>query len=205
MNHLLKGIFASFAFINITFAQSELITFDDLSGSGYIPPNYAGLQWSSDFWYLNAVQFEQIYGITGLNYGLISGTEVAVNGYGVPVSITSSQLFDLTSAYLTAAFNDGMQLEVKGFADSTLLYDNTYTLSVTRPLLITFEYLGINEVDFVPSFNGDTSNFVMDNLLVSIPEPNVINFSICGAIIIIFGAPRLRQLPYLLRIAHPKK
>ena len=67
---------------------------------------------------------------------------------GSPASITSANPFNLFSAYLTAAWNDNLQLEAKGYTNGVLIYDNTYTLSATNPTLINFNYLGVTEVDF---------------------------------------------------------
>lgn len=188
MKSLLKYAVALCAFFNLTNAlpQSQLLTFDDLPTSGQIPPNYAGFQWSPSFWYVDAVQFEAMFGNNGYFNGLISGTEVAFTAGGSPGSFSSSTPFNLNSAYLTAAFVDGMRVEVQGFAGTTLLYDNTYTLVESGPLFIDFNYMGVTEVDFIP-----TSGFAMDNLSVTVPEPGTIRLLILGLLILIFGTSRL--------------
>ena len=73
--------------------------------------------------------------------------------------------FDLDSAYLTAAWRDGLQLEVIAWGVNFLpvdvasplgfqagpLYDNVYTLSMTHSTLINFDFKGITQVEFITS------------------------------------------------------
>jgi hypothetical protein len=82
--------------------------------------------------------------------------------------------FDLHSGYLTAAWNDNLQLRVVGYNSGTLIYDQTYTLQATAPTLINFDFLGVTEVDFIPSggvhhagYLGHGTHFVLDNVLIS--------------------------------------
>ena len=97
--------------------------------------------------------------------------KVAYNANGAPASISAASPFILYSAYLTAAFNDNLQLEAQGYIGSTLAYDNTYSLMATGPTLISFNYLGVTSVQFISSggtphrgYAGAGTEFVMDNL-----------------------------------------
>jgi hypothetical protein len=66
-------------------------------------------------------------------------------------------------------------------------YDNTYTLKTAGPLLVNFNYLGVDEVNFISlggthhsGYTGNGTQFVMDNLTVTVPEPNALSlFGIC--------------------------
>lgn len=172
------GLFlATVASTQMVIAQGEILTFDDLNpdslpgGSAFsdapIPNGYGGLQWNN-FWVLDVPQS----GLTGEGYntGLVSGDNVAFNAYGNSAAISGGS-FNLNSVYLTAALADGLQMEVQGFVGNTLTYDNTYTVNTTGPTLITFNYLGVDEVNFMSGGNqGD--QFVMDNLSITlVPEP----------------------------------
>src|SRR5579871_4272228 len=91
-------------------AETE-ITFDEFnvgSSTMPIPDNYYGFQWNNwsiiDGWDY----------VGGYENGVVSRNNVAYAPYGAPSSIVSTGLFDLTSAYMTAAWSDGLQLEVKG-------------------------------------------------------------------------------------------
>jgi hypothetical protein len=124
---------------------------------------------------------------SGYQNGVLSANNVAFNGSGNPAELSSSGPFDLNSAWLTAAWNDGLQLEVQGFAGGTLLYDQTYTLNAAAPTLLAFNYLGVDEVSFSSSgginhgYDGSGTQFVMDNLTVSVPEPSTIGLVIFSA------------------------
>jgi len=166
-------------------AQSELITFDDLPftysiAGDAISNGYAGLEWNN-FSLLDTAYDYAHFGLSGYYYSPISPSNVALNGHGNAAMI-SDGTFDLNSAYLTAAWNDGLRVEVQGFVGTTLAYDNTYTLSATSPTLINFNYLGIDEVNFISSggkphgyTSGAGTQFAMDNLSVTlVPEPTAL-------------------------------
>lgn len=171
-------------------AGSVLLTFDDLptlSNLGtYVPNGYGGLQWDTFMYFSPAVSGPYPSGYVN---GTISPPNVAFNAYASPASLSSGVSFDLSSAYLTAAWNDGLQVEVQGFISGTLTYDNTYTLNTTSPQLINFNYLGVDQVTFSSSGgvnnnypNGFGTMFAMDNLVLNaVPEPNAL--WLCG-----FGA-----------------
>ena len=97
---------------------------------------------------------------------------------GTPGSISSTNPFNLYSAYLTAAWNDNLQVEAQGYAGGVLVYDIAYTLSATSPTFITFDYLGVDEVDFTSfggthhaGYNFNGTQFLMDNVAVSTNTP----------------------------------
>ena len=100
--------------------------------------------------------------------------------------------FDLHSAYLTAAFSDGLQILVQGFTGPgiaydpantnvpvmggmTLTYENAYTLSASAPMLIHFDYTGVSQVRFIPASEGQ---FVMDNVEVTVPQTPVTHVAV---------------------------
>lgn len=140
---------------------------------GDVSDNYNGFTW-------NNLGVED--GITSVNTGYYVGTispnNVCYNEFGNPGSMTSSAPFNFYSAYLTGAWNDGLQVEVQGYTSGVLLYDNTYTLSSTSPIPIAFNYLGVDEVDF-NSFGGTHNpnyvyygeQFLMDNVVVATNAP----------------------------------
>jgi hypothetical protein len=160
-------------------AQPTLVTFDDLPDTTNglaIPVGYNGLNWLS---------FRSVDGLhyhvnpSGYQAGVVSPNIVAYNSGGSSASITNAVPFDLISAYLTAAWNDNLQVEVMGYVGDSLTYSNTYTLSATAPTLIDFDYLGVDEVNFNPfggtkhpGYGGTGEQFVMDNLTLGVPEPS---------------------------------
>lgn len=192
---LIAMMFVAFGvFAQVGHAQNELLTFDNLPpATGSIPNGYGGLQWTN-FNYIDAVDT----GVFG--YGLVSSNNVVFNSDGNPAQINDGDgTFNLNSAYLTGGWNDGLQVEVQGFVGGALAYDNTYVVNTTGPTLINFDYLGVNEVNFISS--GGTHNpylagvgyqFVMDNLDVTLaPEPNTAWLSLCGISMILLYRRRV--------------
>jgi hypothetical protein len=204
MKALFKLVFLSVATASLTTAASPvLITFDDITASSGISPpfpnvpaGYNGLQWYN-FQVLDAVHSPR----SGYHDGVVSPNNVAFNNGGEPANFSSSTAFDLDSAYLTAAFNEGLQVEVQGFVGSVLTYDNTYTLSPTAPSLISFDYLGVDEVNFISfggtpqvGYGGYGTQFAMDNLLINTtPEPGTMGLLILGATLVGLGGRGSRR------------
>ena len=179
---------------NVWIAHAATLTFDGLAtpfdGYEYRAPivSYGGLQWDN-FYVFDAADTLH-YQISGYPNAMVSPKNVAFNWFGNPAQVSSGTPFDLDSAYLTAAWNDGLHVEVKGFTGATLAYDNTYTINSTAPTLINFNYLGVTEVDFIPSGgvpnpaysgSGSGTHFCMDNLVINVPEPSVLALAVLGA------------------------
>ena len=188
-------------------ALADVLTFEDLTLAYYygadIPSNYDGFQWAN--WYgADIPRYFQDFGVNGGAYpnAVISGNWVAYDGAGNAAEISSSaEPFNLNSVYMTAAWNDGLQMEVQGFTGATLTYDNFYTVNTDGPTLLTFDYLGVTEVDFIPSGGtpnpvyasegGGGENFAIDNLSISpVPEPST--FSLFG-LAAVFALWRFRR------------
>lgn len=68
-------------------------------------------------------------------------------------------------------FVDLRLLRVQGFAGGNLLYDNTYPLNDIAPTLLSFDYVGVDQVRFTIT-SSPSGIFAMDHLTV-VPEPGV--------------------------------
>jgi hypothetical protein len=97
------------------------------------------------------------------------------------VSVSDTD-FDFTGAYLTGAWNDGLNIEVKGYNNGIELYSTTVVASQYSATWFQFDFLGIDEVGFnsfagtpVPELNGYGVHFAMDNFTINesapVPEP----------------------------------
>ena len=187
----------------IALAQTEIITFDDFPSvtspnANYpqVSAGYNGLQWSN-FDVIDAVDSLP----NGGQNGTVSPKNVAFNANGTSASFGVSGSFDLESAWLTAAWNDGLQIEAQGYVGGVLTYDNTYIVNTTAPTLVNFNYLGVNEVNFIPSggthhtgYNGFGTVFVMDNLSVTlVPEPS--RFVLIGLGVVLLNFCRRETRP----------
>ena len=184
---------------------ATLMTFDDLSpgpNNGYltIANGYAGLQWSG-FGVFDGAAQPVTY---GYRTGMVTPNNVAFNydEFDRSADISSSSAFDLDSAYLTAAFSAGLEIGVEGFVGANLTYQNIYTVNKSGPEFINFNYLGVNEVRFIPLVSDI---FVMDNLTISqVPEPGAWALLAAGAILAGVGARRKKGQKWNLKPACPR-
>ena len=181
--------------------SQTVVTFDDLheTGSGsYITASYQGLVWSN-FAVNNAILFTNqpgkqytTNGLTGDYYGMVSASNVAVNGIGSPAEIDSSGTnFNFLSVYLTGLFNSNLNIEVQGFSGGNLLYDQIVIASATVPTLFTFGYTNIDRLYFSnfggqPAFGTPSApQFVMDNFTFElVPEPSSLLLATAGALLL---------------------
>jgi hypothetical protein len=185
--------------------RSQVITFDDLNPSSLpgkdafdeapIPNGYDGLEWNN-FWVMDVPQTG-----VGEGYGnsLVSGDNVAFNGYGNPASISiNAGSFDLDSAYLTAALADDTMVEVQGFMGGALTYDNIYTVNTESPTLENFNYFGVDEVIFIstnPTYSGYPIQFAVDNMTINaVPEPTMFSLASLSALCLLLCRRQGRQV-----------
>jgi hypothetical protein len=154
---------------------SGVITFDDISlppiynSYGSIPNGYQGLNWNNFY-----VIYSAALPLSGYAAGMVSFPNAAFNSTGAPASLSSTTPFTFTSGYFTAAWNDGLTVQVQGLNSGTVLYTQSLVLSAATPMLVTFNWQGVTEVDFAASggtlhagYNGGPgTQFVMDNLSI---------------------------------------
>ena len=185
-------------------ARSQtVVTFDDISNIGnsaIITNGYQGFNWTN-FWVLNAFTQTANNGLSGYYYGMVSPSNVAFNGSGFPSEIDSPGTnFNFLSAYFTGAWSSNLNIEVQGFRDTNLVYDETKVASATNPTLFTFNYLDINRLYF-DSYGGENAgfasgegeNFVMDNFEFEfIPEPSTFLLAALGGVSLIAFLRRKR-------------
>ncbi len=185
MKHL--GIFVVLAFIvlllGFTSAQAAVLTFDNLpvpEGTGsQISATYGGLNWSSNFYYLNGVSYN--VPDTGYQHGVVSQDNVAFNAWGYDVDVgVSGGTFDFNGAYLTAAWYNPLNIRVQGYLGLTQLYDITVEVG-TAPIFFAANYEGIDSLRF---HSSPGSQFVMDNFTynepVTAPVPEPATMSLLG-------------------------
>jgi hypothetical protein len=187
-------------------ASAMVITFDDLTAPataegnlGPIPDGYAGFNWSDYFYVMEADT--TTYNPSGYINGVVSAENVAFNAYAASVSVDPATTFDFTGAWLTAAWNDDLNITVEGWLSGVSVYSNTVVAQCTFPQWFEFDYLGIDTLTF-NSFGGTDhgfgwsgEHFVMDNLVVSgskvVPEPASIMSLFAG--LALLGGYRLRR------------
>jgi hypothetical protein len=183
-------------------AAAEFITFDDLApsiylkqtnapGQGMIQGWYKGLQWDN-FSALNTLYASNP---SGYQVSAVSGSWVAVNALGQPAEMTAPPggSFTFIGASFTAAWNDGLQIQVDGYARGSLLYSKTVVVDTNSPQSLTFDYQDVDRLRFT-SFGGNHArsggggeNFAMDNFnfsgvqLTPAPAPPGFLLAVIGA------------------------
>ena len=110
---------------------------------------------------------------------MVSGSYVAFNSYGNSSLILRDTDFDFEGAYLTAAWNDGLEITVDGYLDDFLEYTTTVTVDTTNPIFFTFDYTDVDKLEFT-AFGGTNAGlgesgtyFSMDDFHY-VPEPTTI-------------------------------
>ena len=171
-----------------TVAQAAVLTFDDIApieNFAEIPDGYGGFNWNN-FYYINGsyINGED----TGYDNGRVSGDYVSFNWFANQ-AIVSDSVFDFNSAYITAAWNDGLSVTVEGLNNGTTLYSTTVVVDTTSPTLVNFDFLGIDELRFTsfggvePDYlidQGGGTHFALDNFTFNepvkpVPEPTLLS------------------------------
>ena len=161
-------------------AKAATIGFDDLSNESSIYDGYHGFNWDN-LVVLNANDFHNKYGDNGYTNGLVSGNNVAFNTNGM-VGLVNGQSFTFNGAYLTAAWNDNLNITVEGLLDGITKYTKTVVVNTDSPNWFNFDFQDINGLQFTSfggtdaGFNGSGTHFAMDNFTYNeptqyVPEP----------------------------------
>ncbi len=174
-----------------TSAKATVLTFEDLSGGqGLIETGYQGFDWHGSFKFMTGTYLANSYPGMGLEFGTV-GTYSIHNTYGQMATVSHSDVFDFQGAYLTSAWRDGMQVEVKGYLANNLSYTKVVTVDITERSWVDFDFGGIDTLTFQayggtnPGFSADGSYFVLDNFTYgfAVPEPSTVlllGFGILG-------------------------
>ncbi|WOJ97197.1 hypothetical protein R0137_01160 [Congregibacter brevis] len=144
------------------------VGFDDIDRSPIekIASGYAGLAWD----YLLAVD-NQFYKGPGYVNGLMSGSKVAYNSSGHPVSISAlraDESFDFVGGYFSVAWHnaEGETLHIKAWRDTELVAEDKLTLSHLTPVYFQADYLDITRLQLETEHYWQ---FVVDDLRFALP------------------------------------
>lgn len=160
-------------------SHGAVLTFDDIAVEGVdlIQSGYGGLNWQN-FYVLTPGTNDGGY----LN-GLVSGSNVALNGYGTSASV-SSGTFDFNGAFLTAAWNNGLNITVSGYLNDVLVNQATVTVDTYSPTFFVFDFLDIDRLTFASyggtdaRYGGSGTHFAMDDFTfdapATVPEPSTV-------------------------------
>lgn len=177
-SNVLKGAVLAGLFAMGGQVQATVLTFDDVSTTNslaVIPDGYGGFDWSNF-----EVIFDEYHLPSGYDNGTVSEDYTAFNAFANPAEVSRNELFTFNGAYLTAAWNTGLNISVYGYQNTSSLYSQTVTVNTTGPTWFDFNYVGINRLRFESSggsnagLNGEGAHFAMDNFTFNaapVPEP----------------------------------
>ena len=181
----------------VSYAQT--VTFEGTGNGASIPNGYAGLNWSN-FQTLNGTTYIP----SGYQNGRVSGDMVAYNAFGDPAAVLQGATpFTLNSGYFTAAWSNGLVLNVTGYVGGVATFFQTALLNTSAPELLTFDWENLDQVVFESTGGVDDpryalmgDQFVLDNLSVNLPvtstpEPASL-FLLASGLVGLAGATRRR-------------
>lgn len=179
--------------------NATVITFDDLPGGINVGSHYAGLSWTN--------LYTQQGNISSGGYAnaVVSGQNATFNP-GANDAVVSSSLFDFNGVYLTAAWNDGLNITVTGSQNGQDLYSQTVVVDTSGPTWFSFNFFGIDTLRFdsfggianaVFASSGAGEHFSMDNftyneVVQSVPESSSLALLALG-LLGLLGARRAKH------------
>ncbi|MEN0038813.1 MAG: PEP-CTERM sorting domain-containing protein [Cellvibrio sp.] len=197
---LLLTLLLSLGLSSALSTQAAVITFDDLPETdiGSISEGYGGFNWGDSFLTNVAYAHKDAIPGTGFETGVVSGNYAAFN-FLATTSVISGEKFDFNGAYLTAGWNDGLNIEVTGFLDNLALFTKTVVVNTSAAQWFDFNFAGINSlslrawggVSIDPNNGGEF--FVMDNFTfnetpaAAVPESSSLALLLLGVAGILLG------------------
>jgi len=187
--------FACMALIGLALSMPAVagsaVSFDDLTTETKlcdIPDGYAGLTWDN----FGLMKYNRYGGAGSSGYynGAVSLDYTALNAYGNPAEFSSATAFCLQGAYFTAAWRDGLQVDVAGYLAGNLVYQTGFTVDTHGPTWAQFDWGSVDRVTLTTSggepagFSTQSYQFAMDNLTIApahAPAPGAILLAGLGA------------------------
>ena len=137
-----KMILVMMLVLGIGICQGDVLTFDDIgiatNETKLVPDSYGGFNWGDPF---NGGAFyyfapEILTPNSGFANGLVSGDYLTTCGepYGTSgIGRITSDAFTFNGTYLTAASRDGLNIQIDGYLDDSLIYSTTTVVDTTEP------------------------------------------------------------------------
>lgn len=183
-------------FVVVGNADAALLNFDDITTEyDATVQEYGGFSWIN-MNVLHKDYFKDKFNInSGFENGVVSEEYVAVNNYARTAAVVSEGAkFDFKGTFLTAAWNNGLNITVVARLDGMEKYNETVTVDADCSTWFDFNFLGINELEF-SSLGGTNAelgwrgqHFVMDDFtfteFAQIPIPSPLILLSSGLIVI---------------------
>lgn len=175
-------------------ANAELLDFDDIAVNTWSQYTSLTSYHGYDFTGGAALINKDRYKVSGYNYGAVSGQNALFDFYDKDIVITKTGggLFDLNSAFMTAAWSNGLTINVSGWLNGQVVNSMDLVLNAVTPTAATqFNFLGVDKVVFGfknmgvhANLQGSGSQFVIDNLeltsVAAVPEPSTYAMMFAG-------------------------
>ncbi len=137
-------------------SQAVTLDFEDLSGGGAVPANYAGLDWSSGW---------NHYTSADAPYHPSSGSSRVYNEFGNLGVIRFNADVTLHSLWIAGY---GYDQYVEGYDDGVKLFESVHMPSgeATFGLLLSLDWSGVDEIR-IQSSNWGYNHYILDDLAFS--------------------------------------
>ncbi|MDY6904518.1 MAG: PEP-CTERM sorting domain-containing protein [Thermodesulfobacteriota bacterium] len=151
-------------------SSADVISFEDVWSD---PATYAAVQ--DDYygfdWHNFYVAHKDLIPGSGYEYGVTDGEWAAFN-YDASIATVDDMVFDFTGAYFTAAWVDGLTIQVSGLRHDGSDYHTSFTVDADGPTWVDFDFYGIYSLSFASYGGGQyQSQFVMDQFTFTKAEP----------------------------------
>jgi hypothetical protein len=171
-----------------TLVRADLINFAGLtknSPEATVPNGYDGFTWNN----FNALNTKTDLNVLPSGYAHADADShspnVAFNVFGQPASMTSNSPFSFYGGFFTAAWRDNLTIDVSGYRDGVLLYDKKFQVNSTSYTFESFDFEGIDALDFSSS-GGTVHGYVPGNPL---SHPPLTQFALDDVIFVADSGP----------------
>ena len=173
-----------------------ILGFEGLTGT-YVPQGYGGFSWvggQGEYSWVLANPWGPDNGHPEL-VRPSSGTQNAWSNGGTTLDMVfaSANLFDFNSVYLSALCGSPVDQTVRGFLGGVQTYEATVSLSCSTMQQFTFNFLGIDQVQFDQG-NPSLFNLLVDDISINgtnaVPEPASLVLLATGLVALIPAARR---------------
>ena len=177
MKKFFSALFLTLALaFSMSSANAAVLNFDDVATDYYqqIDNGYHGFDWDNMY-----IINKNAHPDSGYDHGTVSLQNTAFNGFGSPSSMFSSQAFDFNGAYFTAAWENGLHINLVGLLNGVEKYSTQLIANTAGPVWYTANFQGIDTLAFSTNEN---SHFAMDNFTYNepVPEPSSMVLGLMG-------------------------
>lgn len=154
-------------------AMAGLLDFEtpQTDADGLMLDEYGGFNWLNMYVVDGATEYPSPDFLgSGYENGVVSGSQVAFNGFAEVTMISSDKNFDFYSAYFVAAWNNGLNVTIEGYNDGALAYTKNITVDTTGPENFCFNFIDIDQLRLSSwggndaGLGGEGTHFAMDDL-----------------------------------------